>query len=140
MKIESRSLKLGLLGVALLFAGMTPTKEAEPLPLSENEMIVAMYESANEQRERYQLNEQELDEDLCNIAQRWANNMANRNMMYHGGGEQVVAHGYANPEQCVQAWINSPAHRAWVLGRNSKCGFGVQKSWSGRWYYAGVYR
>ena len=139
-KTDSRCCRVVLLGAVALFLGMTPTSESEPEPLAENDLIVSMHESATDYRERYHLNEQELDEDLCKIAQKWANNMANRNVMYHGGGEQVVAYGYSNPEQCIQAWINSPAHRAWVLGRNSKCGFGLQKSWSGRWFYAGVFR
>lgn len=129
---------LSVCACLLLFAGAE--SESESKPLTEYKLIQQMHESASQHRSRYGLFEQELDEDLCRQAQAWANNMAARNVMYHGGGEQVVANGYATPEACIRGWINSPGHRMWVLGGNRRCGFGVQRSWSGRWFYAGVFR
>lgn len=137
-KLKLRGVSLLALTCACLFAGAESTSVSEPL--TENELIKQMYTAASNQRARVGLFAQNLDEGLCQQAQAWANNMANRNMMYHGGGEQVIGYGYASPQACVQGWINSPAHRMWVLGRNGNCGFGVQRSWSGHWYYAGVFR
>ena len=140
MKNGLRKLKaLALIATIAVLPGMTSTSSTYK-PLTEYKLIQSMHASASEQRARVGLPTQQLDEELCKQAQRWANNMANRNSMYHGGGEQVIAYGYSSPQQCIQGWINSPAHRAWVLGRNGRCGFGVQRSWSGQWYYAGVFR
>lgn len=125
---------------AVLLLGAASETTVRSASLTENSMIQAMHAAATNQRARYGLFAQQLDESLCQQAQNWANNMANRNVMYHGGGEQVVAHGYSSPAACIQGWINSPGHRVWVLGRNSRCGFGVQRSWSGSYFYAGVYR
>jgi uncharacterized protein YkwD len=109
-------------------------------PLTERQAIQELYSAATRQREKHSLPAQELDESLCEIAQRWAENMAARNMMYHGGGEQIIAYGYPNAEACVQGWISSPGHRVWVLGSHKRCGFGSARSTSGQVYYAGVYR
>lgn len=128
-------IKLLALLCTVLFVASTPAE-----PLTKNAMIQSMHKAATRQRANYRMPAQVLDENLCNIAQRWANNMAARDRMYHGGGEQVVAVGYPNAEACIQGWINSGGHRVWVLGRNGKCGFGSARSASGRMYYAGVYR
>lgn len=138
MRMKLGSLALTIFGSAILLMGAESSSVSKPL--TENGLIQQMYSSATNHRARSGLFAQNLDERLCQQAQAWANNMANRNMMYHGGGEQVVGYGYGSPEACVQGWINSPGHRMWVLGRNSSCGFGVQRSWSGSWYYAGVFR
>lgn len=127
-------------GLTALTCGLLLLASTPAEPLTENSRIVAMHAAATKHRSQYNLPEQELDEELCQQAQRWANNMAARGYMYHGGGEQVVAHGYATPEACIRGWIYSPGHRVWVLGRNGRCGFGCQKGANGRWYYAGVYR
>ncbi|TWT57399.1 Cysteine-rich secretory protein family protein [Thalassoglobus neptunius] len=139
-RLKQRSKIWSWVACAALLAGAASESGVTAKPLTENAMIQAMHVAATNQRARHGLFEQQLDESLCQTAQAWANNMANRNVMYHGGGEQVVAHGYPTPAACIQGWINSPGHRVWVLGRNGRCGFGVQRSWSGRYYYAGVYR
>lgn len=129
---------LSLAGVVALLLGAESGSSTKPL--TEYKLIQEMYQSATNHRARSGMFGQTLDENLCHQAQAWANNMANRNAMYHGGGEQVVGYGYGSPEACIQGWINSPGHRVWVLGGNTRCGFGVQRSWSGQWYYAGVFR
>ena len=132
-------MKVNLLALACLTLTLS-LGSSKSTPLSEHPRIQRMYQAASEQRGRSGLPAQVLDEELCKQAQRWANNMAARNMMYHGGGEQVVAHGYSTPEACIRGWIYSPGHRVWVLGRQGRCGFGCQKGSNGRWYYAGVFR
>ncbi|WP_437188164.1 CAP domain-containing protein [Planctomicrobium sp. SH668] len=128
-------IQLVALACTMLFIAAAPAQ-----PLTENGNIQAMYAAANRHRAQYSLPPQQLDEQLCQVAQRWANNMAARHSMYHGGGEQIIAMGYANPAACVQGWIYSPAHRVWVLSRNAKVGFGMAFSSTGQRYYAGVYR
>jgi uncharacterized protein YkwD len=124
------------LACAALFLAATPHQK----PLTENPQIQAMYAAANRHRAQYNLPPQILDEELCKQAQRWAENMAARHSMYHGGGEQIIAMGYPTPEACVQGWIYSPGHRVWVLSRTSRVGFGCAVSSTGQRYYAGVYR
>lgn len=124
------------LACAALFLAATPHQK----PLTENPQIQAMYAAANRHRAQYNLPPQALDEQLCQQAQRWAENMAARHSMYHGGGEQIIAMGYPTAEACVQGWIYSPGHRVWVLSRNARVGFGCAVSSTGQRYYAGVYR
>ncbi len=120
---------------SVMFLAATPAE-----PLTQNATIQALYNAANRHRAQYSLPQQALDENLCQVAQRWAQNMAARDVMYHGGGEQIIAVGYPNAEACMQGWIYSPGHRVWVLSRNGSVGFGCARSASGRLYYAGVYR
>lgn len=109
-------------------------------PLVEHPKIQTMHEVATRYRLQSGLHPQELDESLCALAQRWANHMASYNAMFHGGGEQVIAQGYPNEESCIRGWLNSPAHRVWVMGGHQRCGFGCQRGSDGRWYWAGVFR
>ncbi len=127
--------RLLALGCCVLFLAASPAPS-----LLENSQIQAMYSAAMRQRGQAGLTTQTLDESLCQQAQNWANNMAARGMMYHGGGEQVIGMGYANADACVQGWVYSPGHRVWVLGGNSRCGFGCATGIDGRLYFAGVYR
>ena len=99
-----------------------------------------MYLESARIRKSYKLKEQKLDPDLCKIAQKWANHMAYKNYMYHGGGEQIIASGYKTVTHCFRGWMNSPPHRNWVLTRRSKCGFAYAQSSSGICYWVGVYR
>lgn len=112
----------------------------EDAKLASNARIVAMHVEAQSLREKHGLPEQELDERCCRIAQRWANRMAKEKHMRHGGGEQIIARGYPTVRKCFSAWMNSSGHRAWVLCKKDLCGWGCQKSSSGQWYYAGVFR
>lgn len=128
-------MKMFALACSVLFLATSPNPS-----LTEDPQIQAMYAAAMRHRSQYGLGTQILDESLCQTAQNWANNMAARNMMYHGGGEQVIGRGYANAEACVQGWVYSPGHRVWVLGGTSRCGFGCARSASGQLFFAGVYR
>lgn len=130
-------LRLFALVCCLSFLGAAPE---EPKPLKEHPRIQAMHKAATRWRSQYGQPEQQLDEELCEMAQRWANQMAAYNSMYHGGGEQVIAYGYPNAQACIQGWVSSPAHAAWVLGGSRRCGFGCQRGSNGMMYWAGVYR
>ena len=95
---------------------------------------------AQSHRERSGLPRQELDPNLNAISQRWAERMASENSMYHGGGENIVAYGTSTPEATIQMWINSPGHRAFVLGGNQRAGWGAARAKNGTWYWAGAFR
>lgn len=83
---------------------------------------------------------QQLDAECCAIAQKWAAHMASRQSMYHGGGEQIIAYGYATPASAVRVWINSPPHNGWLLSRTTRAGWGAAQSRNGTWYWAGAFR
>lgn len=112
----------------------------EAAPLTEHVRIRQMHREAMRIRIRYSLPEQELDEECCKVAQRWANRMAADSWMRHGGGEQIIARGYRTAETCFGGWMSSSGHRHWVLSRSQRCGWGCQKSKSGQWFWVGVYR
>lgn len=109
--------------------------------ISEYPIIKMMHAEAVQVRKDNNINEELiLDEECCKIAQRWANHMAETNSMYHGGGEQIIAMGYDTPQLTMKAWRNSSGHWAWLGSKSKFCGWGCQKSKSGVWYWAGVFR
>ena len=115
---------------------------AEPSTnLAEHPGIVAMNDEANRVREVAGLKvHPTLDEDCCRIAQAHANWMAANENMSHGGGEQIIAMGYATIPDAMNAWRNSGGHWSWLGGRSELCGYGYQRSASGRYFWAGAFR
>lgn len=118
------------------------TQEAEEVkPAWEpSERQVLLHSECQRHRLANGRNAQELDEECCGIAQRWAEHMAARRSMYHGGGEQIIAYGYSTPAITMQVWINSGGHNAWLLSRTSRAGWGAAQSSNGTWYWAGAFR
>ena len=102
--------------------------------------IVQMHKEAMKRRKERRLERQKLNEECCRIAQRWAEDMAKRNRLEHGGGEQVIARGYKTPVACVAAWMLSAPHRAWWLCKRSRVGWGCATSKTGVKYWAGCFR
>ena len=108
--------------------------------VTEDPMTIAMHKEAMKHRKEYNLKPQMLDKECCQIAQKWAEHMASQHSMYHGGGEQIIAVGYATPESAFGGWMGSSGHRYWVLSNTDKCGWGAAQSSTGRWYWAGAFR
>jgi hypothetical protein len=127
---------LACLGLPVLALG----GEQEPAKIKDYQVIRQMHKESVRIRGRYGLPAQELDEDCCKIAQRWANRMAADSWMRHGGGEQIIAKGYSTPQSCFLGWMRSQGHKNWVLCQREKCGFGCAKDKSGRKFWVGVYR
>ena len=121
-----------LLALLLL---LPPTESA-----ADNPVIAKMHETAIKHRKEYGLKPQALDKECCQIAQKWADHLAENNYFYHGGGEQIIAMGYATPESAFRGWLGSSGHRYWVLSNTDKCGWGAAKSSNGTWYWVGVFR
>ena len=128
---------VALVGSAAVGADSSSESAAK---ISDYQVIRSLHKESVRWRSRYGLPAQELDEQCCQIAQSWANRMANDRWMRHGGGEQVIAQGYSSPQAAMQAWMASPGHRYWLLCSRGRCGFGCAKSKDGRWYWAGVFR
>jgi len=120
-----------------IFLVAEPDQNATPELLSEHPTIQQMHEEAVRRRGGRQI---QLCEECCRIAQRWANHMASTRSFGHGGGEQIIAQGYPTVSACFSGWIGSSGHRAWVLSNSTRCGWGFQRSSSGRCYWVGVFR
>ena len=66
-----------------------------------------------------------LDNNLQNIAQNHSNQMYRRQQMYHSGTAGVAENVYMGSSygvHAVQAWINSPPHRANMVGPYTRVG------------------
>ena len=129
-----------LLGVAIVVL-FGPTLLAEDIEkLTENPRIVEMNQIAQEKRLQNGKSELELDEECCQIAQEWANYMAENRKFHHGKKEQIIAYGYRDANAAFRGWMNSRGHRRWMLSNSKKCGWGCQQSEKGTWYWVGVFR
>lgn len=128
-----------LLLVALCAEAPMPSAEeraaAEPVT-----MAMYMHRTAMRHRIANGLREQRLCDECTAIAQAHANWMAANHNMSHGGGEQIIAMGQPTPEAAMQAWMNSSGHRYWMLSGTTRAGWGCQRSSSGAYYWAGVFR
>ena len=117
-----------------------PDLDSKEVSLCENGTIVAMFQEMNEKRLRAGLPEMVLDKELCALSQRWSNRMAKTGSFHHGGGENVIARGQEDPVAAIAAWLRSPGHRAFLMGRSTRVGFGAQQSSGGTWYWTGTFR
>jgi uncharacterized protein YkwD len=111
----------------------------------------------NRERELEKLPALTLSDKLCESADAHAHDMAFHELMSHKGsdgstpgerakrtryvgsiGENVAA-GAKSPEQVVLLWMNSPGHRANILGKHVEMGAAVAVSESGRPYWCVVF-
>ena len=103
--------------------------------------IIEMHEEAQRQRKKYNKAELKLDEECCQMAQKWANYMATNSKFHHGKNDQIIARGYKSVTLVFRGWMNSGGHRSWILNNKStKCGWGCQRSKGGTMYWVGVFR
>ena len=82
---------------------------------------------------------QELDAECCRIAQAWAETMAARRSMFHGGDEQIVAWNGGSMSQAFGMWRSSGGHNAWLLSSTTRAGWGHASN-GGSHYWAGAFR
>lgn len=65
--------------------------------------------------------------------------MKNFGIAYRSAGENIAA-GQATPQMVVQAWMNSPGHRANILSRNyTRIGVGYSKGGTQRYYWSQMF-
>ena len=98
-----------------------------------------MAAEANKLRQQWGRQPHTQDPQLQAQAQRWADHLAATGGFYHGGGEQVIARGYATPQDAVRGWYRSCGHRAWLMSNTTRCGYAAARGPWG-WRYVGVYR
>ena len=127
--------------VALLVSVLAVVDQKEKLV--DHPAIIEMHKIANEKRSQCKQCKRpplELDEECCQVAQEWANYMAENRKFHHGKKEQIIAYGYRDANAAFRGWMNSRGHRRWMLSNSKKCGWGCQKSAKGTWYWVGVFR
>lgn len=126
-------------GLVLCHMGWTRALRGDELDALSDRQI-QLHTEAQRHRVANGREPQKLDSELCGVAQRWAETMAARNSMYHGGGEQIVAYGTRSAPATVAMWIASGPHNAWLLSSCTKAGWGAAQSRSGTWFWAGAFR
>lgn len=110
-----------------------------------------LLEHHNSNRSDYGLPPLVLDAELCAYAQNHAQNMSQKEKLYHSNisnlqtetssvvGENV-AWGQENEESVVNAWMWSPMHRWNILGtKYKKVGFGMSEDSDGKKYWCAVF-
>ena len=129
--------------------GPGPGPEDGLLP-QEKELITLI----NQQRAQNGLPPLQTSDALCRAARRHSDDMARNNFMSHtgsdgsspwdrmadagyyprAGGENVGA-GYPTPANMVSGWMNSPGHRANILGNYCDLGVGYANSPASNYYH-----
>ena len=100
-------------------------KKEEPASPFKDPQAALAFQEFNNFRIRSGLKPCEFNQNLQNIAQWHSNNMYNRQQMYHSGTAGVAENvfmGSSSGVYAVRVWINSPGHRANMLGPYRRVG------------------
>ena len=100
-------------------------KKEEPASPFKDPQAALAFKEFNNFRIRNGLRPCEFSQNLQNIAQWHSNNMYNRRQMYHSGTAGVAENvfmGSSSGVYAVRVWINSPGHRANMLGPYRRVG------------------
>ena len=100
-------------------------KKEEPASPFKDPQAALAFQEFNNFRIRSGLKPCEFSQNLQNIAQWHSNNMYNRQQMYHSGTAGVAENvfmGSSSGVYAVRVWINSPGHRANMLGPYRRVG------------------
>lgn len=113
-------------------------------PLHTHPAMAAMHKEAIRQRELAGIKSHyELDEQCCQWAQKWANEMARMGSMVHSSNAyakgEIIACGYSLPGS-LAAWRASGGHWFWMGGNSEYAGWGYQLSANGTPFYCGCFR
>jgi hypothetical protein len=111
----------------------------EPPRWEPSDQQVLLHAEAQRHRLANGRDAQELDAECCRIAQAWAETMAARRSMGHGGGEQIVAWNGGSLSQAFGMWRSSGGHNAWLLSSTTRAGWGHASN-GGAHYWAGAFR
>lgn len=101
------------------------TKTEEPVSPFKDPQAALAFQEFNNFRIRSGLKPCEFNQNLQNIAQWHSNNMYSRQQMYHSGTPGVAENvfmGSSSGVYAVRTWINSPGHRANMLGPYRRVG------------------
>lgn len=83
---------------------------------------------------------QQLDAELCRLCQAHAERQAASGRMFHGGQDNCVAYGTSTAPATIAMWLGSPPHRAWLMSRTDRAGWGAAQSDRGVWFWAAAFR
>ena len=100
----------------------------------------------NDNRKEKNIKSLELDQELCDYAQKHAELMLKKNRLFHSKLEinrnlvgENVAYGQENENEVVSDWMNSFGHRQNILNKKyNKVGFGIATNGS-RIYWCSVF-
>ncbi len=71
------------------------------------------------------------------------NFLQRRNSLIQNAGainvSENVAYGYSSAQAVVNAWINSPSHKANIEGNYSDFDISAEQNSEGRWYYTNIF-
>lgn len=151
---------LCLISCVFILFGCThhPKKQLDVVPnnpIVENEFNksqILLLELHNKERKNKNIKELTLDKNLCEYAQKHAENMAKKDSLYHskmsdlskasestGVGENI-AWGQDTEKDVVNSWMWSPLHKWNILGKSyKKVGFGIAKNKDGLIYWCAVF-
>lgn len=128
----------------------TSTVSATSTIQNDEDSISVIFNKINQQRESAGLKPLTLNANLNRIASEWSQQQAANKTMSHNpsytstyeqgwvrAGENV-AFGYS-VEEVVQGWMNSPGHKANILGQYTTTGLGIAYDTDGVPYYTQVF-
>lgn len=146
---RARTVALSLLGATALIA--VPLTQVAQAASASSTLEHSVHMNTDNQRVMH--DRAILKKRICidDFAERHARRMATEQRMYHQDlgpilkacklsmvGENV-AYGYSTGKSVVNAWMNSPGHRANILNKDYRIdGVGAYKGKDGRWYIAQV--
>lgn len=105
--------------MALTSASMSVPVEVSNWELALHPVEQELIEATNEQRVRYGLSPLRPDPQLILSARRHARWMTVRRSLQHTTAPvaENIAMGQRNTREAIRSWMNSPGHRANILGR-----------------------
>ena len=146
MVARGRVLAVVVLGVVMLGLLLTPSVSAvaEDKPDKAESKKFAMWpieeqliEYTNKQRERQGLPPLVMDESLVKSARKHAWWMVRANTLQHTSAPvaENIAMGQRTASQVVRDWMNSPGHRANMLGNYTRIGAAAYQTKGGTCYW-----
>ncbi len=128
------------------------TKQEQPIVHSEDDIINRLLIAHNEQRAKYNKLPLTINEKLNSAARKHSDWMTTHRMSHDEGfitpfkrlsledykfsrGGENIAMGQSTVEEVMKDWMDSPGHKANILGNFTEVGFGVSKSNKGKLYW-----
>lgn len=153
-----KNIFLFLASCILLIGCANPKKqqniiENDPIIKNEfNKSQILLLELHNKERKNKKIEELKLDKDLCEYAQKHAENMASKDSLYHSKMSELIKYSKSNnvgeniawgqetEKDVVNSWMWSPLHKWNILGKDyKKVGFGIAKDKDGLIYWCTVF-
>jgi uncharacterized protein YkwD len=117
-----------------------------------NSSINLLLKLHNKERESKNIEKLTLDKNLCDYAQKHAENMVIKNSLYHSKMRDLmkeskgsivgenIAWGQKTEQEVVNSWMWSPMHRRNILSKSyTRVGFGIAKTKDGSIYWCVVF-